>query len=71
MLHNCSKAMYSKENLLSVLGIQWNISYGPNYEDLEMAEASNGKAEKVGWNYAAFYTKEDLTGESRKVAKIW
>ena len=75
--------MCAKENLLSDLGIQERktsikvktmngevLKSSKALEDLEVAQASNGKAERVWVKLPYTYTEEDLPVVINKVATI-
>ena len=83
MLDTCSQATFAKENLLSDLSIQWRktsitvktmnakvTKSSEALEDLEVAQASNGKAERVWMKLLCTYTREDLPVDSNAVATI-
>ena len=82
MLNTCSQATFAKENLLSDLGIQWRktsitvktkngevAKSSEALDNLEVAQASNGKAERV-WVKSSCTYKQDLVVDSNKVATI-
>ena len=81
MLDTCSQATFAKEYLLSDLGIQGRktsitvktmngkvTKSSEALEDLEVAQASNGKAERVWVKLPCTYTQEDLPVDSNEVA---
>ena len=83
MLNTCSQAAFAKENLLSDLGIQRRktsitvkamngkvTKSSEVMEVLKVAQASNGKAERVWVKLPCTYTQEDLPVDSNKVATI-
>ena len=83
MLNTCSQATFAKENLLSDLGIQWRktsitvktkngevAKSSEALDNLEVAQASNGKAERVWVKSSCTYKQEDLVVDSNKVATI-
>ena len=83
MLDTCSQATFVKENLLNDLGIQGRktsitvktmngevTKSSEALEDLEVVQASNGKAEKVWVKLPCTYTQEDLPVDSNDVATI-
>ena len=83
MLDTCIKATFAKENLLSDLVIQGRktsitvktmngavTKSSEALEDLEVAQGSNGKAERVWVKLPCPYTQEDLPVDSNEVATI-
>ena len=83
MLDTCIKATFAKENLLSDLVIQGRktsitvktmngavTKSSEALEDLEVAQGSNGKAERVWVQLPCPYTQKDLPVDSNEVATI-
>ena len=83
MLNTCSQVMFTKENLLSDLGIEGRktsitvktmkgevTKSSEALENLEVAQASTGKAEGVGVKLPCTYTQEDLPVDSNELATI-
>ena len=81
MLNTCSQVTFAKEKSLSDLGIQGRktsitiktmngevTKSSEALEDLEVAQASNGKAERVWVKLPCTYTQEDLPVDSNEVA---
>ena len=83
MFDTCDQAMFVKEHLLSDLGVQGRRTSmavqtmnrevtkpSKTLEDLEMVQASNGKAERVWVKMPCTHIKEDLLLGSQKGATI-
>ena len=83
MLDTCSQATYAKENLLSDLGLPGRkasitvktingevTKSSEAQEDLEVAQESNGKAERVWVKLPCTYRQENLPVDSNEVATI-
>ena len=83
MLDTCSQATFAKEKLSSGLGIQGRktsitvttmngevTQSSEPLEDLEVAQALNGEAERVWVKLTCTYTQENLSVDSNKVATI-
>ena len=83
MLDTCSPATFTKENLLSDLGIQGRKrsitvktmngkvnKLSEALKDLEVAQESNEKAKRVWVKLSCTYTQEDLPVDSNEVAII-
>ena len=83
MLGTCSQATFAKEKLSSDLGIQGRktsitiktmngevTKSSEALEDLEVAQALNGEAERVWVKLTCTYTQEDLSVDSNELAAI-
>ena len=83
MLDTCSQATFAKENLSTDLGIKERktsitvktmngkvTKLSETLEDLEAAQVSNGKAERVWVKLPYNYTQENLPADSNKVVLI-
>ena len=83
MLDTCSQATFAKEKLSSDLGIQGRktsitiktmngevTKSSEALEDLEVAQALNGEAERVWVKLTCTYTQEDLSVDSNELAAI-
>ena len=83
MLSTCSQVTFAKEKSLSDLGIQGRktsitiktmngevTKSSEALEDLEVAQALNGEAERVWVKLTCTYTQEDLSVDSNELAAI-